>query len=205
VSAADLELLAAWRSGDNKAGNELVKRHFEDVYGFFRNKLDGDVDDLIQATFLACVESRDRFRGESSFRTYLFTIARHELYATFRTRGKARADFATQSVDELLGPETGASTVLQVRAERLLLLRALRRVPLDDQIALELYYWKGLPGREIAEILDLPENTVRTRLRRARLRLEEEVRQLSDDAALLESTLDNFERWAGSLREQLDL
>ena len=204
MSAADLELLAAWRKGDAKAGNDLVKRHFGDLYGFFRNKLDGDVDDLIQSTFLACVESRDRFREESSFRTYLFTIARHELYAAFRKRGQAKADFATQSVDDLLGPQAAVSTVLQARAERVLLLRALRRVPLDDQIALELYYWKGLKGREVAEVLGQPENTVRTRLRRARQRLEEEVRLLSNDAGLLESTIDNFERWASSLREQSD-
>ena len=42
------------------------------LYGFFRNKVEGACDDLIQRTFLRCVESVNRFRGDSSFRTYLF-------------------------------------------------------------------------------------------------------------------------------------
>ena len=74
----DFETLDRWRAGDRAAGNELLRRHFDGLYRFFRNKVDEGVDDLIQRSFLACVESKDRFRKQASFRTYLFTVARHE-------------------------------------------------------------------------------------------------------------------------------
>lgn len=58
----------------------------------------------MQSTFLACLRARDRFRKESSFRTYLFTIARHELYRVLRTRQRdgARLDFELSSIAELV-------------------------------------------------------------------------------------------------------
>ncbi|MFO0633263.1 MAG: sigma-70 family RNA polymerase sigma factor [Nannocystaceae bacterium] len=88
----DLELLEAWRGGDAKAGNALFDRYFDAVFRFFRNKVADHADDLVQQTFLALVQARDRFRGDSSFRTYLFTAARSKLFnyleATRRARGR---------------------------------------------------------------------------------------------------------------------
>src|SRR5262245_60999657 len=90
----DLALLNRWRDGDRAAGEALFARHFDGLYRFFEHKTGGDADDLTQRTFLACVRSRDQFRGASSFRTYLFAIARHELYAHLRTlAGNQRLDF----------------------------------------------------------------------------------------------------------------
>ena len=67
----------------------------------------------------------------------------------------------------------------------------LARIPLDDQIALELAYFEGLSTKEIAEILAIPDNTVRSRLSRARDRLRDALAQLAspDDAAFAESQL----------------
>ena len=80
----DAELLERWRSGDREAGNELFERHFHSICRFFENKISGDIEELVQSTFLACVDGRDKFRGQSSFRTYLFSIARYQLYGYFR-------------------------------------------------------------------------------------------------------------------------
>ena len=74
----DLELLNAWRAGDAAAGRGLFQRYFPQLYRFFANKVD-DPDELVQQTFLAIVKARSQFEGRSSFRTYLFTVARHEL------------------------------------------------------------------------------------------------------------------------------
>ena len=60
----DLALLHAWHRGDDGAAETLLQRHFDTLYRFFRSKLDGPIDDLIQSTLLACIEQRDRFRGE---------------------------------------------------------------------------------------------------------------------------------------------
>jgi DNA-directed RNA polymerase specialized sigma24 family protein len=58
TAATDIELLEAWRGGDRRAGEQLFERHYAAVARFFRNKLEFGVDDLIQRTFLACVEGR---------------------------------------------------------------------------------------------------------------------------------------------------
>ena len=196
---ADDELLAAWAGGDARAGSELFDRHFEALYRFFRNKAGDSVEDLVQETFLACVRARASFRGDSTFRTWLFTIARHELYAFYRARTKAPDDLGEKSVADLA---PSPSRVLAGRREQDLLLAALRAIPLDLQVALELHYWEELSGPEMAAALEVPEGTVRSRLRRAREALEAKMRDLSGDRdrALLDASLADLDRWAASLR-----
>jgi RNA polymerase sigma-70 factor (ECF subfamily) len=200
---SDFELLDAWRAGDTRAGNELFRRHFDSVCRFFRNKVGDGVEDLIQKTFLACVRSRDAFRKQGSFRAYLFTIARHELYHHLkkRDREEKRIDPDADSVAHL-GP--GPSTVAARRAEQRILLDALRQLPLNLQIALELYYWEDMSAAELATVLELPEGTVRSRLRRARQLLEEKLRETKASASDIEATITGLEQWARSLREVVD-
>ena len=195
----DLALLDRWRGGDSTAGSALFERHFDALCRFFRNKLaagDG-VDDLIQRTMLALVESRDRFRGEASFRTYLFTIARHELYAHLKRSGReqARFDPLVHSVHDH-GPSP--TTILAQRKEQRMLLEALRRVPLELQVVLELYYWEGIGTAELGELLELPQGTVKTRLMRARERLRASLSHAP--AGEIPSDDDGLDAWARSLR-----
>ena len=70
----DRELLEAWRGGDEAAGRALFERHFDAIFRFFRAKLPEAAEDLTQQTFLGCLKGKERYRGESSFRTYLFTM-----------------------------------------------------------------------------------------------------------------------------------
>lgn len=198
---ADLELLERWRGGDTQAGSALFERHFDALCRFFRNKLsaaDG-VDDLIQRTFLALVEHREQFRGDASVRTYLFTLARHELYAHLRRAGRdaARFDPLVHSVHD--GAPSPITHVAQHR-EQGLLLRALRLVPVELQIVLELYYWEDLTAPQLAAVLEVPEGTVRTRLRRARQLLARALEQLGEDPGCVASTQTRLEDWARSVR-----
>ena len=196
----DLALLEAWRVGDSDAGGALFERHFRSVYGFFRNKTSGSIDDLVQKTFMACVEGRDRVKA-SSFRAYLFGVARNVLYGEFRMRRKEEAiDFGVSSARDLA---PGASTALGRKEEHRLLLRALRRIPLNYQVALELYYVEGMRGPELAEILEIPEATVRSRLRRGLERVKKEIEQLAANPSLVESTVGGLETWASDLGGQL--
>jgi RNA polymerase sigma-70 factor (ECF subfamily) len=197
----DFELLDAWRGGDAAAGNALFERHFDGICRFFRNKVSEGVDDLIQRTFLACVESRDAFRGDASFRTYLFTLARNELYAHFKRvhRERGRIDPLEVSVHDLGPTPTG---IVARRKEQRLLLQALRKIPVDHQIALELYYWEDMPAPALASVLGIPEGTVRTRLRRAKILVEQALREIGQGQEL-ETTVANLDDWARSLREQV--
>ena len=174
MTRTDRELLEAWREGDVDAGDTLFQRHFPALYRFFRNKAGEEIDDLVQTTFLGCVEGRDRWREEATFRTYMFSIARRKLYDRYdhaRRDGERFADDTSTAHDQ--GPSP--SRWLAEQGDRKALLTALRSIPVANQIALELYYVEGLRGPEIAEILDVPEGTVRGRLKRALEQLRERV------------------------------
>ncbi len=198
----DFAVLDAWRAGDRAAGDVLLRRHFDAMYRFFRNKVDHGVDDLIQRTFTACIAAKDGFRKDASFRTYLFTVARNELYHHYERRQREAALFEPGSMSvEAMG--TSPSAVVARQQEQRLLLRALRMLPLDLQVAIELFYWEQLSTAEIAEILDVPQGTAKSRLRRAREELESHIHRLAESPVLVESTLAAFDRWAASIRDLL--
>jgi RNA polymerase sigma-70 factor (ECF subfamily) len=169
----DLQLLERWRSGDATAGRDLFRRHFADVYRFFEHKVGGDADDLAQRTFTAAVASRERFRGQSSFRTYLFAIARNELYTYLRRRPRGeQIDFEETSIAELV---TSVGSRFD-RAREVELLRAvLRQLPAEQQLLLELHYWHELDAAALAEVFEVPSGTIRVRLLRARRTLRERM------------------------------
>jgi RNA polymerase sigma-70 factor (ECF subfamily) len=197
-TAEELALLTAWRAGDNQAGEALFECHFDAIYDFFASKLTVDVSDLVQRTFLGCVEAKERFRGEASFRTFLFAIARHELYGHFRAKHRGRAlDFGVSSLEELA---PGPSSLLHAGTERALLAAALRALPLELQLVLELRFWQGLTGPELALVLELPEGTVRSRLRRAieLLRTHLESTLSATPVGLVEAT-QALDAWSASL------
>jgi RNA polymerase sigma factor (sigma-70 family) len=195
--ASDEELLESWRGGDQRAGDALFSRHFDALYRFFERKTSGDVEDLIQQTLLDCVRARDRFRGEASFRTYLFAIARHQLMGAWRKQKRNPGlDFGVTSLEDLAA---GPSQELREKQDRRHLLTALRRLPLDLQIAIELVYWEKLTAREIAEVLEVPEGTVRSRVRRAREALAELLATLGEPGEAIATTLGDLDRWAAEV------
>lgn len=200
---SDFDLLTRWREGAEEAGRDLFARYFDSVYRFFRNKVDDAAEDLTQQTFMGLVQGKDRFRGDASFRTYLFMIARKKLYSYLR-KGQRRADplrFDSTSVADL--GLVSPSRAVADRQEHQLLLQALRRLPVEMQVALELFYWEEMTVTEIADVLETPVGTVKSRLQRARARLDTVIAQLSQSEALLRSTVDNFELWAKQLQQQL--
>lgn len=198
----DADMLDAWRNGDRSAGEALFERHFDAVARFFRNKVDHGIDDLIQRTFLACVETKDRFRGDSSFRTYVFAVAHNVLGKHYRSekRHGGKIDFGVTSVFDL---SPSPSVIVAKHREQQVLLQALRKIPLENQVVLELYYWEKLSAREVATVVGVPEGTARTRIRRAKQLLEIEMGKLMGNKELLETTMANLDGWAESLREQL--
>lgn len=199
-AADDDALLEAWRAGDRQAGAELFSRHYDLVVRFFVNKVGVEEQpDLVQRTFLACVEGRDRVQP-GRFRNYLLGIAFRMLYKHYdRRRGeRARLDYGSVSVQDL---DPSPSQVAAKEDEQRLLLAALRRIPLDYQLVLELVYWEGFGAQRIAEILELPLGTAKTRIRRGRQLVEEQLEALARSPQLLESTRMNLERWAQGLRE----
>jgi len=93
----------------------------------------------------------------------------HDEAQSLETLGKAIDTGVTSVVDLGMSPSGAAA-----EAQDFVRLRdALRRLPIDVQVALELYYWEDLSGPEMADVLELPEGTVRSRIRRGLGLLEE--------------------------------
>lgn len=174
----DGELLIAWRAGEKVAGSELVRRRMPEMIRFFRNKVaaEADIADLVNQTFLGCVGGKDEFRGDTSFRRFVYAIANNVLFAYIRRRDKharEQLDFATVCVSDV-APQS-ASSIITGRREAQALVAALREIPIEDQVVVELMYFEGMTGAQIGEALDLPEGTVRGRLRRGLERLRTRV------------------------------
>jgi RNA polymerase sigma-70 factor (ECF subfamily) len=174
----DYDLLDGWIGGDAEAGNTLFQKHLPSLQRFFGSKVGADADDLVQRTMVACVESHESIRREASFRTYLFTIARNELYRFFRQRARngEHLDFEITSLRDLGTSPTGH---LARRQESERLRAAMERLPLETQLALELHYVEGLDSSEIGEVLGLRPGSIRARLHRAREDLEKVLADLA--------------------------
>ncbi len=176
----DLALLERWRGGDLHAGQDLFARHFGDVFRFFQHKVGNEADELVQRTFTACVAARDAFRGLSSFRTYLFSIARNQLYTFFRQLPKAEhVDFEVTSIAELV---TSLSSRLGRLQQVEQLRNALARLPAELQLLLELHYWHELDAAALAEVFETTAGNIRVRLLRARKSLRGAMGQIDLEA-----------------------
>lgn len=201
VEPSDAALLEAWRAGRETAGEELFRRHFPAIARFFRGKVGGDIEELIQATFLGCIEGHGRLRADGSFRGFLFGLARNILYNHYRrqhSRGVA-IDPEQCSLHDL-GPT--ASTMIGRDEQQRLLLAALMRLPLAHQLVIEFAYWEEMTLAEIAEAMDVPVGTAATRLRRAKQLLEQQMNTLAESTQLRASIPSGFETWARALRDQ---
>jgi RNA polymerase sigma factor (sigma-70 family) len=200
-SPTDERLLSAWQGGDNEAGATLFDRHYDGLARFFRNKVsDSDRDDIIQQTFMAIPSAR--FDGRSTVKTWMFSIAWRRLADHFRqTHRRAKREVA--GIEEMSVVDLGATPETRfVRSqERRLLLEGLRRLPLHQQAVLELHYWEEMPTPRIAEALEIPVGTAKTRLRDGRIRLTQILEEIADSGEVLKSTLDDLDGWAVRARD----
>ncbi len=202
--AEDRDLLERWRAGNKEAGSQLLRAHFPTLARFFRGKVsESALSDLIQRTMLGAVESRDRVPEGLPFRVYLLGIARRNLADYFRKGARSvrgRDMVLRRQVDPSV--ETPSKAIAATQEERILL-AALRRLSLDLQIIVELFYWEELNTEEIGAVLDIPRGTVKSRLRRARAALEKQIEQVAETPELFQSTVQNLKHWAAGLRDQM--
>ena len=187
----DPALLARWRGGDRRAGDTLFQRHFNSVRRFFRSKVGpSHAEDLIQRTFLGCIHGIEGYRGEASFRTYLFAVARNVLLMHFRTLRRQPGLEPDASVHSVVDLQTGLSTAVGKQDERRLIQVALQHLPVEAQTLLELAYWEELSAAELADVFGVSPVTIRTRKHRAREKLRELVDALRDPGSALVQDLD---------------
>lgn len=195
------QLLEAWGRGDEDAGRVLFDRYYRVLARFFANKAGPEAPELIQQTFLRCVESRASYAGTASFRAFLLGIARNVFFKHLRRRYQwdARVDAGVTSVEQLAPSHT---SIVARRREEQLLLVSLRQLPIEQQMLLEWYFWDDLTAPEIAEVLAIPIGTVRSRLGRAREVLADAMKRARVVPADDDGPAD-LEAWAAGIRAQL--
>ncbi|MEZ4426917.1 MAG: sigma-70 family RNA polymerase sigma factor [Nannocystaceae bacterium] len=172
--ARDSSLYVQWRSGVDEAGRSLIERHFDDLLFFFDCKVSArDAEDLASETVARCIEARARIRGDSSFRTFLLSIARNVLYEHYRRRRRDEPlDFTTHRLADL---SPTPSSIADANQRVKLLLQALQCLPIETQLIVELSYFQGLKSADVARVMDRPAGTIRRILHDAKVELRKRI------------------------------
>ncbi|MGA2569775.1 MAG: sigma-70 family RNA polymerase sigma factor [Terracidiphilus sp.] len=176
---SDEQLMAAFSRGSAEAFTELFTRYRQPLFGYFWRRIAdrAQAEELTQETFVAVIRAAPHYEPEARFRTYLYSIALNLLRA-YRRKAAFRATFWGLPKEQA---EPSAESGLD---EQVLMREALRQLDGMDREVLLLREFEQLSYAEIAEILDLPVNTVRSRLFRARVALRERIEAPRPSAGL---------------------
>jgi RNA polymerase sigma-70 factor, ECF subfamily len=172
----DLDLIARWKSGDERAATALVERHAEAVARFVASVgARRDVEDLVQETFVRAFGSLDSFRGESSLRTWLFTIARRLLVDRRRSErrrgGGLTMQVEVQDVDAVT-EYTALDAVVADETEWRMREAMARLTPTQREV-FTLRVAEGMSYREIAEAAETTEGAARVHYHNAMRAIKE--------------------------------
>lgn len=161
----DERLMLEFQKGSGEAFAELFARYRDPMYGFFRRRLEnaGRAEELAQEVFLAVLRGAARWEPRALFRTYLYGIAMNLLMAE-RRKAAREAPGVAEATDSPAPPDADAALWLR---------QGIARLEEADREVLLLREYEQLSYEEIAAVLCVPVNTVRSRLWRARLALKE--------------------------------
>jgi RNA polymerase sigma-70 factor (ECF subfamily) len=165
-SASDEHLMLAFSKGSAESFSELFVRYKQPIYGFFRRRTADPhhAEELSQETFLVLLRAATRYEPRALFRTYLYAIA-FKILRAHRRKAAFRATFFGH-------PSTIPDPAQQDATESgLWVRRAVEKLDRIDREILLLREFEQLSYAEISDLLELPINTVRSRLFRARTAL----------------------------------
>ena len=188
----DLEALRAWADGDAAAGRAFYRRHAERIAAFVARKLPEDAADVVQRVFLGCLQAVRDGREIQHPRGLLYAIARREIVDHLAARARTAFDpLVTSFADVATSP---TERLVRREAERALVI-ALDALPLDHQLALELYYWEELSMQDVAAALGISRSAAINRIHRARAQLRERLASAIAGEAQ-RAALQEIERWS---------
>ena len=188
--AADQILVERVQAGDKGAFDLLVKRYQHKVIGLIGRYVQDHAEalDIAQETFIKAYKALDSFRGESAFYTWLYRIATNTAKNYLVTRSR-RPPGTDVDIDDVLQAES-ESELREIETPENNLYRdelfsvmasALEALPEELRVALTLRELEGMSYEEIAEVMDCPIGTVRSRIFRAREAIDKELKPLLTD------------------------
>lgn len=191
AECTDDELMVRLQEGDASAFPTLVERYSARLIGFFcRNVRDRYLaDDLTQETFLRVYEEAWDYIPLGTFRAWLFRIARNLMIDTIRKQSRdalVGSYRPTQGSEDLIWQKIVADLATpleQIRTQELAtaLNESLAELPEEQRLTFTLHHFGELKLQEIAEVLEIPLNTCKSRLRLAREKLSESLKQFDVD------------------------
>ena len=190
-------LMLRYQQGDKSAFPVLVRRHQQALFNFaFRQvRMPQLAEDVVQETFVRVVQNAADFKHEARFTTWVYTITRNLCIDQLRKRALRRHP----SLDQVNGEEGDGPTLGEQTADprasvereatgtelKERIARAVDKLPDDQREVFLMREVSNLPFKEIAEITNVPENTVKSRMRYALERLQEALAEYEDYARAL--------------------
>ncbi len=171
--------LVAHRDGDSEAFGKLVQRYRRPVFGYLVHcgVPESDRDDLFQDIFIKIHQRADQYDAARPLHPWLFTVVANTVRSYF-SKKKLRSFFVWEPApeevpEEVKDPAPDSEARASAKETAAWLERAIAALPMPQREVLVLATIEDLPLKDIASVLDMPLNTVKTHVRRARLRLVE--------------------------------
>jgi RNA polymerase sigma-70 factor (ECF subfamily) len=194
---ADEALMLRYQAGDVRAFEVLLTRHRKPVYNFLLRHVGSreSAEELLQETFLRVIKGAEAYQKQAKFTTWLYTIARNLCVDQSRRMRHRKA----QSLDAPMSSDEDSGTLLDVtaadglRADReamsselaIRLERAIARLSVEQREVFLMRELLDMPFKEIADVVGVPENTVKSRMRYALEKLRLELDEYADMAKAL--------------------
>lgn len=187
---SDETLMLRYRDGDLTSFKELYRRHSRGLYQFifWRSPRKDWVDEIVQDAWASLHYARERYQPQSSFRTYLYQIARNRLIDLLRQHQDLLASDMGKGDDDdedggtfghmvdIAQDDMSPQAELERKQQAAELHAAIRMLPGEQREALVLQQFNGMSLEEIAEMTGVPAETVKSRLRYAMRKLRQQLR-----------------------------
>jgi RNA polymerase sigma-70 factor (ECF subfamily) len=172
-ATSDEVLIERIAKGDRLAMQVLFARHHVRVYRFVLRLVGNQsvAEDLISEVFLDIWRQADRFEGRSAVSTWMLAIARFKALSALRKKPEEELDEETAAAIE--DPEDDPEVAMQKKDKSQVLRKCLEALSPEHREIIDLVYYHEKSVEEVAEIVGIPENTVKTRMFYARKKLAE--------------------------------
>lgn len=159
-------------SGEDKYFNELIERYKDKIFNFVIRYLSSreDSEDITEDIFIKVYFKIDKFdKNKGSFKTWLFKIAKNTIYNKLKERKMVKISY-----DDIYSDKEDIDLNIENNE---IIQNAINKLKKDQKTIILLHYMEGLKYREIAKTLNMPENTIKTKIRRAKEILKNELNE----------------------------
>ena len=182
LKKTDEEIVTLYKVGNEEAFKQLIERYTASLYNFIaRTTNQNDAPDIVQEIFIKVWKNLNRFDPiKASFKTWIFTVARNAatdflrkkkslLFSDIEKEGEENEDYFVENIpDEEILPDES----MQKLQDREVLIKILKKLSLEENEILTLYYQEEMTFDSIGKVLNKSLNTVKSKHRRALIKLK---------------------------------